>query len=279
MKPRKNDVPELSVTANAAVEIVRSGIRNGRYALTYVDSLEVIERHRFAQIAREAAQWAELLRRLDLQPGRRVVVLAGRDRHWRSALLGVLQAGGVAVPCAASTSPADLRFLAVEGRAVAVASASPRPELVEHLEMPVLWPGDLDSSQRHNRIGAAGHEPTPDDFALILYGRGSAGLRGEAHTHASLLDRASAAARVLGLRRGDTFWSTAPDGSAESVWLTLAAWHVGAEVVVVAADLAPSSKLELLHRLRGGAVWFSDDEYAALAAARVPNWVDLTHIR
>ena len=34
-----------------------------------------------------------------VESGDRVVVLAGRDRSWRSALLGVLEAGGVAVPC------------------------------------------------------------------------------------------------------------------------------------------------------------------------------------
>src|SRR5947199_28337 len=124
-----------------------------------------------------------------------------------------------------------------------------------------------------------GHDTTPDDFGLILYTPEGAGFRGEAHTHEFLLDQASATARMLGIRRGDTFWSTVPDGSAESIWHTLAAWHVGAEVVIVEAELAPYSKLELLHRLRGGAVWFSDDEYSALAAAHVPRWVDLTHVR
>ena len=278
MKLRKEEAPE-AVSTNAAVNILRSGTQNARYALAYVDSVEVIERHRFIDVAHEAAQWAERLRRVGLEPGGRVIVLAGRDRHWRSALFGVLEAGGVAVPCSESMPLAELRFLALEGRAVAVVSASPRPELVEPLEIPVLCPDDLDAGQRRYGSATGWHDATPDDFGLILYGRDGAGLRGEAHTHGSLLDRASASARVLGVRRGDTFWSTAPDGSAESVWLTLAAWHVGAEVVVVEAELAPNSKLELLHRLHGGAVWFSDDEYATLAAAHVPSWVDLTHVR
>src|SRR5437764_3911008 len=277
MKLRKEEVAYVPTPVNAAVQSVRSGIQNGRYALTYVDAVEVIERHRFVEIAPAAGLWAELLRPLGLEPGSRVIVLAGCDRHWRSALLGVLHAGGVAVPCPASTSPADLGFLAVEGRAVGVVSASRRPELVELLGMPVLSPGDLDPSQR--RVTPRGHDTTPDDFGLILYTPEGAGFRGEAHTHEFLLDQASATARMLGIRRGDTFWSTGPDGSAESIWHTLAAWHVGAEVVIVEAELAPYSKLELLHRLRGGAVWFSDDEYSALAAAHVPRWVDLTHVR
>jgi len=277
MKLRKEEVAFVPMSVNAAVQIVRSAIQNGRYALAYVDAVEVIERHRFVEIAHEAGLWAELLRRLGLEPGSRVIVLAGCDRHWRSALLGVLHAGGVALPCPASTSPADLRFLAVEGRAVGVVSASPRPELVELLGMPVLWPGDLDPSQR--RVTPRAHDTTPDDFGLILYRPDGAGFRGEAHTHESLLDQASATARLLRIRRGDSFWSTVPDGTAESIWHTLAAWHVGAEVVVVEAELAPYSKLELLHRLRGGAVWFTADEYSALAAAHVPRWVDLTHVR
>src|SRR5215203_6564488 len=108
MKLRKGEAQDVSVSANAAVEILRNGMQRGRYALAYIDSVEVIERHRFVDVAHEAAQWAELLRRLDLAPGSRVMVLAGRDRHWRSAFLGVLRAGGVAVPCPASTSLADL---------------------------------------------------------------------------------------------------------------------------------------------------------------------------
>jgi hypothetical protein len=276
---KKEEVAELPVTTNAAVDLLRSGTQYGRYALAFVDSVEVIERHRFIDVAQEAAQWADLLRRLGLEPGWRVIVLGGRDRHWRSALLGVLEAGGVAVPCPASTPVEDLRFLAVEGRAVAVVSASPRPELVEALGMPVLWPGHLDARQRRDRVAPLGHRGTPHDFGLILYARNSAGFRGEAHTHESLLDQASIAAHALGLRQGDTIWSTVPDGSPESLWLTLAAWQLGVEVVVVEPELAPHTKLELLHRLRAGAVWFSDDEYAALATAQVQKWVDLTAIR
>jgi hypothetical protein len=278
MKLRKEETRDVSASANAADEILRRGTQSGRYALAYVDCVEVIERHRFVDVAREAAQWAELLRRHQLQHGSRVIVLAGRDRHWRSALLGVLQAGGVAVPCPASTSPGDFRFLASEGRAIGVVSASPRPELVEPLGMPVLWPGDLDAHQTRHGMAVRGHDATPDDFGLILYERDGAALRGEAHTHGSLLDRASASAHALGIQRGGTFWCTTPEGSAGSVLLTLAAWYAGVELVVVETELAPNSKLELVHRLPGGTIWFSDDEYAALAAAHVPSWVDLTHV-
>src|SRR5689334_9356104 len=154
---RKEAARDVSVSANAAVEILRSGTRSGRYALAYVDAVEVIERHRFVDVAHEAAQWADLLRRLGLQPGARVIVLAGRDRHWRSALLGVLEAGGVATPCAADMPSAELRVLAQEGRAAAVLSASARPKLAELLGIPVLCPEDLDSRQRRYGLATPSH--------------------------------------------------------------------------------------------------------------------------
>src|SRR6476659_2773747 len=90
-------VPERAAPVlNAAAELIAAETKTRRYALTYVDSLGVIERQRFVEIAQRAGQWAGLVSQQGLEPGGRVVVLAGRDRHWRTALGGVLEAGGVA---------------------------------------------------------------------------------------------------------------------------------------------------------------------------------------
>ena len=101
---------------NAALELLGISSQNRRYAFTYVDSIGVIERHRFVDVSQEAARWAHLVQRNGLEPGACVLVLAGRDRHWRSALLGVVEAGGIAMPCPASTPVAEIRSLAAASR-------------------------------------------------------------------------------------------------------------------------------------------------------------------
>src|SRR5512140_2608520 len=82
------------------------------HAVIHVDPLGVIERFTFVEVARQAAQWAQLLREKGLEPGDRVVVVAGREWGWRCALFGVLQAGGVGVPLPESTPVADIRAIA-----------------------------------------------------------------------------------------------------------------------------------------------------------------------
>ena len=104
---------------NAALELLGISSQNRRYAFTYVDSIGVIERHRFVDGSQEAARWAHLVQRNGLEPGGCVLVLAGRDRHWRSALLGVVEAGGIAMPAtrtASSTCPDIYRKLNVTNR-------------------------------------------------------------------------------------------------------------------------------------------------------------------
>src|SRR5580765_4833227 len=138
-------VPERAAPVlNAAAELIAAETKTRRYALTYVDSLGVIERQRFVEIAQRAGQWAGLVRRQGLEPGGRVVVLAGRDRHWRTALVGVLEAGGVAVPCAASAPVAEICSLAAQTGAAGVASTLSRPDLAA-AGLPVLCVDHLDS--------------------------------------------------------------------------------------------------------------------------------------
>ena len=260
---------------NAALDLLQNGAQKGRYAFTYVDSIGVIERHRFAEVAHEATLWADLLRRHGVPRGGRVLVLADRDRHWRTALLGIVEAGGVAVPCPAAAPPAVIRTLTAES--AGIVCTSPRTDLLESAGVPVLSPEDLEFGQRSTPRSAL--EPmSPHDFALILHESNGSRFRGAAYTHETLNDQASSGASRLGVSEGERMWCTIQEGSAPSLWLTLAAWHLGVELVVVEEELDPGTKLELLDRLRPAAVWFSDEEYSELARAPIA-WVDLSSIR
>src|SRR5204863_4990654 len=80
--------------------------------------------------------------------------------------------------------------------------------------------------------------------------------------------------RWLGVGDDAPVWCTAAVGSPESIWLLLAGWHEGANIVNVDLELDPEDLLELLGRLGAAAVWFSDEEYERLASAVPAAWID-----
>ena len=239
----------------------------------------MIERVRFTDVARRTAEWAELVREHGVQPGDRVIVLAGRDREWRFALLGVIMAGGVAVPFPASTPARELQAIASDANAVLFVSARARLDLAAPDGPRALSSDDLE--RRHKAL-AAQHVPhlaTPADVALIVSDYGPDGLRGAVHTHASLAEGAEVAERWLGIRAGDRLWSTVANGSIESIWLLLGAWRVGGEIVDVDHPFDLEAELELLARFQPATIWFSDEEYAALAVVRASEWIEPGSIR
>ena len=277
VRRRAKNPPEKPAARNAALELFRASTQKGRYAFTYVDSIGVIEPHRFVEVSQEAARWAHLMRREGLEHGARVIVLTDRDRHWRSALLGVVEAGGVALPCPASTPLAEIRSLASKSHAAGAVSAVARPDLLA-AGVPVLCADDLEARQTPHAHADVAYPTDPHDFAVILNGHNGS-FRGAAYTHDALLAQASSSGGRLGVGERERVWCTVPEGSAASLRLVLAAWQLGVELVVVEEEIAAQTRLELLDKLKPAAVWFSDEEYAALAAADAPRWVDLSSIR
>jgi hypothetical protein len=273
---RHKHPPEVAVSANVAVDVLDSLAVRGRHAFTYVDWLGVIERLTVAAMAREAAQWASGIRKRGVQPGDRVIVLAERDRRWPCALLGVLEAGGVAVPCPASTPADEIGAIAVDAGARLLVSARAPTDLAG-LELPVLSGDDLDPRGRPD--GVAAHKSRPDDVALILYAGDAAVLRGSPHSHASLLAQAEADEHWLGVDAGERFWCTVDEGLAASVSLLLAVWRKGAEIVIVDCELDAREQLDLLDRFHPAVVWFADAEYGLLASAAPPAWAEAISIR
>jgi beta-lactam-binding protein with PASTA domain/acyl-CoA synthetase (AMP-forming)/AMP-acid ligase II len=269
---RKRERP--SPFANVDVHLLEARLGSRHHAVTNVDPIGVIEHFTFADVAHEAGRWAHLLRVNGLQPGDRVLVLAGREWAWRCALLGVLRAGGVAVPCSASLPLEEIRAIAASAEAGHLISIPPRPDLAEAEGLSVLDPDGVDAIDASTALREPAHESLRDDVALIHYAHRAAGLRGAMHTHASLIAQADAGRHWLGVGEDEPVWCTAANGSPESIWLLLAGWHAGANIVNVELDLDPEDLLELLGRLGTAAVWFSDEEYERLASAAPAAWIN-----
>jgi acyl-coenzyme A synthetase/AMP-(fatty) acid ligase len=264
---------------NIGAELLRPGTHSKHSAITNVDPLGVIERFTFADVAREATLWASLVRRNELRPGDRVVVVAGPAWEWRCALLGILYAGGVGVPCPDSASADELQGIAADAEAGLVVSIDGRPDLVDREALRVLRGEQLGTVDERVARSQPPHPTSPNDDALILYRRTASGLRGAVHTHASLAAQAKSGEHWLGVGENERVWCTATDGSAESIWLLLAAGRVHADIVNVNLELDAEGQLELLGRLHPSAVWLSDEEYRVLGSAEAPGWIDLGSIR
>jgi beta-lactam-binding protein with PASTA domain/acyl-coenzyme A synthetase/AMP-(fatty) acid ligase len=269
---RRRDRP--SPFANVEVHLLEPRLASKHHAVTNVDPVGVIEHFTFADVAREVGRWAHLLRVNGLQPGDRVLVLAGHEWGWRCALLGVLRAGGVAVPCPASLPVEEVRAIVASAGAGHLISIPARPDLAEAEGLAVLDADGIDSIDASRAFQEPAHESLRDDVALVLYARRAAGLRGAMHTHASLIAQADAGAHWLGVGEDEPVWCTAADGSPESIWLLLAGWQEGANIVNVDLELDPEAMLELLGRLGTAAVWFSDEEYERLASAAPGAWIN-----
>jgi hypothetical protein len=269
---RRRDGP--SPFANVEVHLLEPRLESKHHAVTNVDAVGVIEHFTFADVAREAGCWAHLLRVNGLQPGDRVLVLAGRKWAWRCALLGVLRAGGVAVPCPASLPLEEIRTIAASAGAGHLISIPARPDLAEADGLALLDADGVDAIDASRAWQEPAHESLGDDVALVLYARRADGLRGVMHTHGSLIAQADAGSHWLGVGEDEPVWCTAADGSPESIWLLLAGWQEGANIVNVDLELDPEAMLELIGRLGTAAVWFSDEEYERLESAAPAAWIN-----
>ena len=70
---------------------------------------------------------ANLLRRVGVSSGDRVLVLFGKTLDWHPLMLGVMRAGAVAIPCSDMLRGRDLAFRPRHSGARAASSPTARP--------------------------------------------------------------------------------------------------------------------------------------------------------
>jgi len=161
---------------------------------------------------RAANRFAHALRRLDVGPGDRVLVLLPNGPEVLQAYAGILKTGAVIVPVVFLLGPVEVRHILQDSGAKVVVTA---PDFVDKLggwEGPVVLVGAGERGQSWADIIAA--EPdsftTVDrhdsDLAVILYTSGTTGgPKGVALSHDNLASNARAAAALYELDR--TRWS------------------------------------------------------------------------
>jgi acyl-coenzyme A synthetase/AMP-(fatty) acid ligase len=273
---RRPDIRPTAERANVARDLfARLMTRRTAPAWAFVDSMGVIERRTFAEVARGTARWSWLLRSSGARPGERVVVLASRRPEWLAVVLGTINGGSVAVPYPGDSSVDEIDALVQDSGAVlVVADDDADPALDAVSGAAVLRHGEAEALLSEQPTRAPTFDTGAGDVALLVYGRDPSGsLRGAAHTHASCLAQVDTGGDWLEATPGGRLWCSAEPGAQESIWAMLAAWGHGTELIVHEGVPSPADAVGVIDRLRIQLLWLSHAEYGRLTAVERPDWL------
>jgi benzoate-CoA ligase len=175
-------------------DIVARG-RGDKVALRQADRMWT-----YTQLSEQVARVSGALKSLRVARGERVAILMRDTLEAAASLLGVIHAGGVAVPLSELATPDDIKdYLVHAGAVVALVDAELEPVLDEARGetklREIMCVGAKSAGERdfHALVAAAAaHGPAvavdPGDVCLLLYSAGSGPdeLRGVPHSHQSL---------------------------------------------------------------------------------------------
>jgi acetyl-CoA synthetase len=185
----------------------------------------------YAELAAEAARFANVLRVHGIGPGERIFLLSGRVPELYAATIGALKAGAVVSPLFAAFGPEPVRArMEIGGASVLVTTAQHYARKVANWRatMPglklVLIIGD-EAPEGCVALGPAmaaapdrfdTHPTQPEDMALLHFTSGTTGLpKGVVHVHGAVVAHVETGRLALDLRPGDIYWCTADPG-----WVT-----------------------------------------------------------
>lgn len=189
----------------------------------------------YAELARETDRFANVLRALDVDPGERVFVLAGRIPELYITALGTLKRGSAFSPLfsAFGPEPIEQRLRLGDARVLVttpslydrkVAQLRERLPGLKHVllvgdEGEIAQKPDVEDFGRLMSSAAESHEAMatrPEDMALIHFTSGTTGMpKGAVHVHEAVAAHRATGRIALDLHDGDVFWCTADPG-----WVT-----------------------------------------------------------
>lgn len=281
---------------NVAAHFVDGHILEGRAANTAIECGD--ERVSYQQLSERTNRVGNVLRRLRVEPGERVLLLLPDTPEFLYCFFGAIKIGAVAVPLNTLLKPHEYEFLLNDAQAkVAVVNefllplleVTPRERFKYLREIVVVGK----SSQRHLRLGDAIAEssselqPAPmgkDAPAFWLYSSGSTGPpKACIHAHQDMLFCSEQYAKgILDINDRDRCYSVArlffAYGLGNAGYFPL---HAGATAILSPAHPTPAGIYANIERYRPTLFFSVPSNYAALLAQQPDDGreFDLSSVR
>jgi acetyl-CoA synthetase len=263
--------------AHEAVDRQADGSLAEAVAMRFLGRHGELREMTYAELKRETARFANVLRALGVERGERVFVLAGRIPELYVAALGTLKCGSVFSPLfsAFGPEPIEQRLRLGDARVLVTTAALFRRKVAGLREqLPglrhVLVIGEeeeiaaiagvedfrilMEAAEEANEVAAT----TAESMALLHFTSGTTGMpKGAVHVHEAVAAHRATGRLALDLRPGDVFWCTADPG-----WVTgtsygiLAPLTLGATCIVDEGEFAADRWYEILQE-QHVTVWYT----------------------
>jgi acetyl-CoA synthetase len=265
---------------NIAYEAVRRHVvhgHGGRTAIRFVDRSGEVHPMTYAELDAAVSRFANVLRTAGIQPGERIVVLAGRIPELYVAVFGALAARCVVSPLFSAFGPEPIRQRVelADARVLVTTAALYRRKVAPiRAELPglqlVLLAGETGDGAAELPEGTRAlgplldaaedrfeYEPCdPSTPALLHFTSGTTGLpKGAVHVHDAVVVHHATAGWVFDLGPDDVYWCTADPG-----------WVTGTSYGIV-GPLSRGATLVVDEREFDAERW-----YGLLASERVTVW-------
>lgn len=263
---------------NIAHEAVDRHVRDGRsdhIALRWIAKDGRRRDYSYRDLRELTNRFANVLRRLELRPGARVFVLAGRIPELYVSVLGALKNKNAACTLFSAFGPEPIHTRLEIGEADVLVTTSALyarkiaalrdrlPQLRHVLVVPDQSPipdGTIDFTALMNEASVDFHIPatSPADLALLHFTSGTTGKpKGAMHVHGAVIAHHASGRIALDLHPQDVFWCTADPG-----WVTGTSYGIvspltnGVTSVVDEAEFDAERWYSILQRERVS-VWYT----------------------
>ncbi|MGZ8210732.1 MAG: acetate--CoA ligase [Burkholderiales bacterium] len=260
--------------AHEAVDRHANGARADHLALRCIARDGKARDYTFRELHELTNRFANVLRELELRPGARVFILAGRIPELYVSVLGALKNKNVACTLFSAFGPEPILTRLEIGEADVlvttaalyerkVAGIRDRVETLRHVLITdggTVPPGTLDFPALLAGASTEFHiGPTsPDDLALLHFTSGTTGKpKGAMHVHGAVVAHHATGRIALDLHPDDVFWCTADPG-----WVTGTSYGIisplthGVTSIVDEADFDAERWYSILERERVS-VWYT----------------------
>ena len=261
--------------------------RNDKPALIWCNEAGEERRFLFSDIRRQSNQLANLLIRLGLRKGDRILILMSRLPEWQISMVACLKIGAIPIPCIEMLTPKDIAYRVNDAGATGAISTAPNCGKFDGLPLRTKvavggtatgWASFSDAAQEPDQFECAAM--SSEDPALLYYTSGSSGNpKGVLHACRALYAWRLSAAWWQTLDETDVKWCTSDTGWAKAgTGILFGPWSRGSCVLFFDGKFDPVHRLRLLAKYKVTVFCAPATEFRHLITAPVAEH-DLSALR